>query len=344
MKRFDGYERGINLGGWISQYNEASKTHFDTFITKTDITRIASWGLDHVRLPVDYEVVMDDDLTFKEDGFSYIDACLSWCREYRLNVILDLHKSKGYMFDALAVPDSDKFFTESALQDAFYHIWREFARRYGKYSSFLTFELLNEVVNPAYGEKWNEIATECIKEVRAIAPDNTIIIGGTCNNAATTVSAIRLPSYDNIVLTFHCYEPMAFTHQKAYWVMDMPMDQEVEYPLSIEELREKSKPVSKAQVGAIFDTVLDGKDECFFETLFADAISYAKSVGAPLYCGEYGVIDRAPAESALHWFQAINKTFTSNQIGRSAWNYKEKDFGIVDAHYDGVRDKLVKYL
>ena len=39
----DGYMRGVNLGGWLSQFDAPTKEHFDTFITKEDIRRIASF-------------------------------------------------------------------------------------------------------------------------------------------------------------------------------------------------------------------------------------------------------------------------------------------------------------
>ena len=38
------YMRGINLGGWISQYRKNMKigdSHFDNFITEKDIEKIA---------------------------------------------------------------------------------------------------------------------------------------------------------------------------------------------------------------------------------------------------------------------------------------------------------------
>jgi len=52
---------GINLGGWISQYPALDHQHFKTFITADDIKRITDWGMDHIRLPVDYPVLEDDD-------------------------------------------------------------------------------------------------------------------------------------------------------------------------------------------------------------------------------------------------------------------------------------------
>ena len=54
MRRFEGFLKGVNLGGWISQFAAYDKAHFDSFITEKDIQNIASLGFDHVRVPVDY--------------------------------------------------------------------------------------------------------------------------------------------------------------------------------------------------------------------------------------------------------------------------------------------------
>ena len=90
MRGWKGYSHGIDLGGWLSQCDH-TKERYENFIVKDDIKRISEWGLDHVRLPVDYEVA---------DGApEYIDRCLEWCREYGLNMVLDLHKTYGYSFD-----------------------------------------------------------------------------------------------------------------------------------------------------------------------------------------------------------------------------------------------------
>ena len=88
MKRFEGFEHGVNLGGWLSQCVSYEKEHFDTFILEEDIKRIADWGLDHVRVPVDYSIIEKEDGTFKEDGFQYIDNCIAWCKKYGLHIRL----------------------------------------------------------------------------------------------------------------------------------------------------------------------------------------------------------------------------------------------------------------
>lgn len=50
---FESFKQGINLGGFLSQYEliadagseESLHNHFETFITEDDIRRIASWGI-----------------------------------------------------------------------------------------------------------------------------------------------------------------------------------------------------------------------------------------------------------------------------------------------------------
>lgn len=346
MRVFEGYQKGINLGGYISQCVSRSKEHFDTFITKQDIEKIAGWGLDHIRLPIDYDVIMDDDGNCIEEGFAYIDSCIAWSKEEGLNVILDVHKTKGYMFDTLEVANGDLFFEEVALQDYFVDLWIELAKRYGKYHDFVSFELLNEVVNPAVDKIWNGIAKRTIEAVRQYAPDTYILVGGVCYNSVSCVSRLDAPYDDKIVYNFHCYEPLVFTHQSAYWVVDMPSDFHIGYPKTAQDYRDAGKHIRQASCGALFENGIEGPDQgkIIFEKLFADAIAFAEEKNVPLYCGEYGVIDQANVEDTVKWFRDIHEVFEKYGIGRAAWNYKQKDFGLVDPHYEEIVDELVKYL
>lgn len=343
MSKFEGFYKGINLGGWISQCSEYTKEHYESFICEDDIKTIKSWGFDHVRLPLDYEVILDEKGNFIEGGFSYIDRCIEWCKKNSLNMILDLHKTPGYMFDTNAVPNPDAFFHDAALQDLFVKIWTELASRYASYSSMLAFELLNEIVNPKLEREWNAIASRAIKTIRGIAPDSWIVVGGVDYNSVSAVPGIDVPYDKKTVFTFHCYEPLVFTHQKAPWVKGMTADFEVSYPgSSIEYVREKSALIPQAQHGAVFAKCMDGLkiDEHFFENLFAPAIETSKKTGVPLYCGEYGVIDRAPQEDTVRWLRDIHKALEKHQIGRALWSYKEMDFGLTGSHYDLARKEI----
>ena len=98
MANMDGFKHGINLGGWLSQCNP-TKDHYDSFIHAEDMKIIKSWGLDHVRVPIDYNLVQNKDGSFKEEGFGYINNAIKWCKDAGINMVLDLHKTCGYSFD-----------------------------------------------------------------------------------------------------------------------------------------------------------------------------------------------------------------------------------------------------
>ena len=98
MKDF-GFYRGVNLGGWFSQC-DYSKERLDNFITEKDMDVIAGWGLDHVRIPMGYNVLERAEGGLSEEGFDRIARAVEGCLKRNLKVVLDLHKTAGYSFDA----------------------------------------------------------------------------------------------------------------------------------------------------------------------------------------------------------------------------------------------------
>lgn len=316
MLKSKGFYKGINLGGWLSQC-DYSEDRLNNFIKEADIEKIASWGVDHIRIPIDYNVVENEDGSYNDEGFARIDKALEWCKKYSLNVVLDLHKTAGFSFDF--GEKEDGFFESEKLQERFYRLWEEFARRYGDYFDLIAFELLNEVTEKNYIDAWNRISNECIKRIRAYAPNSLILVGSYHNNCASAVKDLATPYDDKVIYNFHCYEPLKFTHQGAYWTDAINQEERISF--------EKS-----------------GVTPEFFDNFFASAIETANKNRTALYCGEYGVIDIVSPEDTVKWFKAIHSVFEKYGISRSAWSYKEMDFGLSDARLDGVREELLKYL
>jgi len=341
LSKFIGYKKGIDLGGWISQCKEYTKEHFDSFIKPEDFDRIASWELDHVRLPVDYNVLEDGYEECTSIGFDYIDMAVRECERVGLKLIIDLHKTAGFSF--YTGYGEGGFFDTESLQERFYVLWESIANRYGKYSDRVSFELLNEVTSEEFAKPWNAIAHKCIERIRAIAPDTYILIGGVWSNGVDAVPLLDPPYDDKIVYNFHCYEPLIFTHQAAYWVDGMPSDLTVPYPATGEEyaaiIAEKAPSVQ-------FGTRNIGEklySPEFFADIFAPAVKYAAKYDVPLYCGEYGVIDKAQNKDILAWYKDIYSAFEKYGIARAAWNYKEMDFGMTDERLADIFDELKKY-
>ncbi|MCR4887742.1 MAG: glycoside hydrolase family 5 protein [Ruminococcus sp.] len=317
MLKEKGFYKGINFGGWLSQCNY-EKEHLDTFITEKDFADAASWGIDHIRIPFDYNIIEKDCGIFIEDGFAYIDNAVELCKKYKLNLILDLHKTAGFSFDYYG-EDESGFFDSIKYQERFYCLWEEMAKRYGKYSDFVAFELLNEVTDAEFIDAWNRIIRTCIPRIRKFAPDTLILVGSYHNNSADTVQYLEAPFDDKVIYNMHCYEPLKFTHQGAYWTDAINPDERMKFEDSV-------------------------CSEEYFEELFSTAIKKAEEYGAELYCGEYGVIDVVGAEDTVKWYKTINSVFEKHGIGRAAWSYKKMDFGLSDERLDSVRDELIKLL
>ena len=342
MKKWKGFEHGVNLGGWLSQCDHTKERH-DTFIVEEDIKRISEWGVDHVRVPVDYELVENEDGTYREDGFAYLDNALAWTSKYGLNMVLDLHKTFGFSFDA--GEEEFGFFENEDYQERFYRLWEEFARRYGNIGDRLAFELLNEVTDKAVCDTWNRISETCIERIRKIAPTVKILVGGYWNNSIESLKDLLPPHDENVVYNFHCYEPLIFTHQGAYWVPGMKEDFRISMGASYSELAEASK--NNLEMVTVPTDGLDPEASLgteYFEKYLAEAIKIAEERDVALYCGEYGVINLADAQETLKWFGLINETFNRYGIGRAAWSYKEMDFGLIDEHMKDVLDEVVKLL
>ncbi len=314
MKDF-GFYRGVNLGGWFSQC-DYSESRMDHFITEKDFRIIAEWGLDHVRIPVDYNVLESDEGVWKHDGFRRIENALKCAEKNGLKVVLDLHKTAGFSFDT--GEKEEGFFTSEIYQQRFYRLWEEIAKQFADPAN-IAMELLNEVTDASFINAWNRISGECIRRIRMITADSLILLGSYHNNAPDALKDLDVPEDDHIILNFHCYDPLPFTHQGAHWVPWLNRDTRVPF-------------------------VEAGVDEEFFERTFATAIGCAEKKNAALYCGEYGVIDKASPEDTVRWYERIHATFEKYQISRSAWSYRQMDFGLSDERLNSVRNQLIQLL
>ncbi len=342
------FQRGVNLGGWLSQYQRYDHAHFRSFIGRSDIEQIASWGMDHVRLPVDYPVLESDEApgVYRQDGFQYIDACLEWCRASGLGVILDLHQAPGYSFNNTLQPETmhlNTLFTHPEGQQRFIALWQAIAQRYRQANQPLVLELLNEVVLPT-AAPWNDLAGRTVAALRAASPQTPIIVGGNHYNAVSELKNITILDDPHVWYTFHFYEPFLFTHQKAHWTQVVrEYNQSLDYPgpaLNLAAFLQRAPQFAEA-FGAQVDHPLDR--DLLLEML-SPALEFIQNVGRPLYCGEFGAISLAPAASRRRWHADLVQALGQAGIGWAVWSYKEMDFGLVNAAGEVVDPRLVEVL
>ncbi|KAJ8122654.1 hypothetical protein ONZ43_g1202 [Nemania bipapillata] len=76
----------------------AFDTHWKSWITEDDITQIASYGLNTIRIPVGFwikeDLVLSDEY-YPRGGLKYLDRLVGWASDAGLYVIIDLHGGPG---------------------------------------------------------------------------------------------------------------------------------------------------------------------------------------------------------------------------------------------------------
>lgn len=219
-----GFEKGMGVGGWLTNYKRfnvlpmdrrlvltpGDYAHFDSYITEGDVARIKKWGFDHVRLGFDQIVLEEAPGKYRERTFRRIDDFVGWCEKHKLNVVFNLHKAIGNYAD---IAEKVKLLDAPELQDRFVALWLEFERRYHDRPG-VVFELLNEVRDepPA---KWNALADRTLKAIRERNKDRWVVIGSTCWNSVWRLKDLAVWDDPKVVYTFHMYDPHAFTHQRG---------------------------------------------------------------------------------------------------------------------------------
>jgi endoglucanase len=331
MKAEFNLKKGVNLGGWLSQYRDFDNTHFNSFITEDDIARIASWGMNHVRLPVDYPVLEEETPAgdFRVSGFSYIDRCLSWCQEHGLKLVIDLHKAPGYVFDRW---DEVQLFSDLALKQRCLDLWSGLAKNYHGVEG-IAFELLNEINLPNCAP-WNRLVDETIERIHAIDSGRIVIVGGNHYNAADQLQYLDLYEDERVQYTFHFYKPMVVTHQRAYWIPEL---EKLEIPVEYPGLYPEFEAFSEEAIATHMDLE-------FLKAFLQPALEFRERTGKSLYCGEFGVIDQAPMSTRVNWIHDMLSLFQAFDIGWALWSYKEMDFGLVDEHGSIISEAIVRLI
>ena len=337
MDILQNYARGVNLGGWISQYEEYDKHHFETFIEERDIAQIASFGCDHVRLPFDYPLFLTNTEPYEllEEGFGYVDACIGWCRKHGLNIVLDMHAAPGYSFGDF---ERSTLFTDETQQQAYMNLWRAFAKRYMGERDNVIFELLNEIVEPD-STRWNKLAKRAMEAIWQADPGRYIILGGNRYNSVDELKNLDIIDNPHLLYTFHFYKPMFITHQLASWTPEMiEYGRNTEYPGQAVGILEFNKTHNNYFEPGDEDFI----DKAALDKRLAPAYAFAQKTGKRLYCGEFGVIEKASLPTRIRYLKDLTDLFRQHGISYAMWSYKEMGFPLVDIHSKPVSDELTK--
>ena len=182
----------------------------DLFISEAEIEMIAECGFNHVRLPINSRIIMDEEGLPIEDGFILIDRIIAWCRKYNLWVLLDLHGAPGGQ-TGTNIDDSPnnkpELFMERRYWDQTLEIWRLLATRYAKETVVLGYDLLNEPLpnewQHQYSDELKKLYRELTAVIRAVDTDHLIVYEGT--HWSTNWEIFTEVWDENSLLQFHKY-------------------------------------------------------------------------------------------------------------------------------------------
>ncbi len=321
-------QRGTNISHWLSQdFGWAPR---EKWFTEKDVRFIAKQGFDHIRLPVDEKELWTKEGQPIEREFQRLVTAIEWSRQAGLRVIVDLHTLNSHHFNAANEGLKITLWTDAKEQEHLLSLCRDLSARLRHFPvGLVADEILNEPVadDP---EDWNKLVAKCYTMLRALEPNRVLVFGANRWQMPENLPLLTVPTGDkNIILSFHTYAPLLFTHYKADWVPTKVYTGPVNYPGPIVDA------ATFAQLTANYDESLKNqignaaadwgparlRQEC------EPAIRRAKELGLQLYCGEFGCLPTVPRAARLAYYRDLVGLFDSEGIAYANWEYKG-DFGI----------------
>lgn len=282
--------RGINILGYDGVWEGGQNAPFRL----ENLTAIKKAGFSHVRINFFGFKFMGPENVLDEIVLRRLDTVIEEVLARGLIPVLDEHDTHVCQSDVAGCTEKLKSF------------WRQISERYaGRYPT-LVFEVLNEPGGLMTSASWNSLLNECLAIIRRTNPERPVI-AAVLNTDDIPIDELALPAEDRkLIVTFHYYAPIRFTHQGAPW----------------------SETFSK--IGPLAWGTRD--DEAKAAADFRKMSLWAESERRPLYLGEFGVYERAPSDSRLRYL-----SFVARSADRLGWSWAYWQFDHDFAAFDSAR-------
>lgn len=329
MKKIPGLQRGMGIGGWLTNYKRfnvlpegkrmditvGDMEHFESYITEADVRYIASLGMDHIRLGFDQIVVEESPYQYRERILSILHDFVSWCRKYGLRPVLNLHKSLGNYCD---IVEERGLLEDPELQNRFVALWVKLEESFSA-DEDVVFELLNEVTT-SDSDAWNALATRTIQTLRKMNPNRLLVLGCMEWNNPPGLRTLQVYEDENILYTFHCYAPFEFTHQQG-----------VLQPTALYYNRKMPYPCDDIQRYRDYHLVhgwqdpyqqYEKMDKQFLQDYLAPVREFIqKYPDKVLWCGEFGTIRHCNIRWRENWMRDMISLLKEYDVPYCVWNY-----------------------
>lgn len=276
-------------------------------ISPEDFQRIKSKGFDTVRIPVRWNDYTrgEPDYKIEPEFLALVKSIVDSALDNDLNVILNIHHFHEIMED----PDNEML--------KFVYLWIQIGEAFKDYPDDLWFETLNEPSLKLTGDKMRLSQKLAIDTIRDTNPERVIILGGEFWSNFRQLDSNMAPPDDNIVYTFHYYEPFDFTHYLAEWTKpNMP-----------DKLRSWGSRQDKTDL----------------KNAVADVVSYREKIDRPVFLGEFGVYTSITPKDRVKWLRAVRTDMENADIPWCLWAYANT-FPVFNPDKDAWDDDVIKAL
>ncbi len=295
------FARGFNLGQW---FQGASAREISNCVTLTDLENMKALGADHVRVPIDLRNMSGNGPGYVIDPIllMYLDRLVDWCEALGLYVILDNH--------TLLPLDADP-----ARETRTIAVWRQMAAHFENRSELVLYEILNEPVGIPTWE-WGRIQQKAIDAIRAIDSTHAIIVSPAEVGSYDYLHELPEYSDDNLVYTFHFYDPFLFTHQGTNWT-DPSMEtlHGIPYPYSASRMPRMPGSFSGTWLGQLWDWYAASATPASLEDRLSVPVQFSARRRTPIYCGEFSVWASAAAHAdVVRWYSDVRSLLENDGI------------------------------
>ena len=316
--------RGINASGWFGGWGDYSADHTSKWITADDLAEMHKLGFTYVRIGV-------DPVYFGTYGRP--DAPEKAALWKRLDDAVDLALSNGLIVDLCVFPRDD--YKQQLANDRgvtqFIFLWEALAKHFANRDpDRLLFELMNESeVQDSY--RWIGIESTTVTAIRHIDTVHTIIASGAHYDSLDDLLVTQPLADDNVIYTFHFYEPYQFTHQGASWGSpEWLYYKNIPFPATVDQLSANLKSIpSDIARYQLFLYAAGNWNADTIRQRIDFAADWGREHNVPILCNEFGAYrDTAPPDSRARYIEAVRTALEANHIGWAMWDWSG-NFGLV---------------
>ncbi len=317
VQRLQRLRLGVNLSYWLWLSRAGTPEQRREFISDAELRALATGGMTHARLPFEPSKLWDKDAHELRAGpLGELDEAIRRVLASGLAVVVDAHDLGNALLDVdettARAPEYERFWDALAAHLASTDPERVFL------------EPCNEPHGYRKEGTWSAVQAALVRVVRDRCPAHTLVCTGDQWGGTDGLHRLTPAPDDNIVYSFHFYDPDAFTHQGATWgVPAWKAVRGVPYPLARDVgdavARRQSDPGAAEMVRL---QAAQGWDAAKVRAEIKRAADWATTHGVPVYCGEFGVYAKfAAREGRVAWLADMTAALDEFRIGRAMWDY-----------------------